>query len=99
MIKGEVEPFSYRPFNHVITTEKLKKENLAMKIETVTLINGKNSNDFSVDELLSLIESEEACLDRLKKFKSESKAISKLKAKHNKNIKSLSSILECKVDD
>lgn len=77
--------------------KQAKEINKMLNIEAVTLVNGKNSDELEVNELLDFIESEENNLDRLQKFKHESKAIDKLKVKHLKNINLLNLILGTKV--
>ena len=71
-----------------------KKENTMLTITKPTLINGKNADSHTVDELLNFIEHEQARVDHLKNFKINSPAITKITEKHEENITALVGILE-----
>lgn len=78
---------------------KLKEENKMLKIEDVTLIDGKRVEEVSNEVIMNLIVREEERIEDLEKIKTESKAISNLKAKHTDNITKLVSFLDAREED
>ena len=72
-----------------VNSNKTEESNKMLTIEKVTLINGRKSEEFSVDKLIDMIAAEEAKVERLDTVKYKSKAIAKLKAKHVANIAAL----------
>lgn len=71
-----------------------KRTTIMLEIKNVTLINGKDATTYSVDQLVDLIKNEEKNVERLGEVKTESKAIAKLKEKHQANIKALTELLD-----
>lgn len=65
-----------------------------LKIETVTQIDGRNSVNYSNEDLLQLIEGEEKNLKRFAAFDSKSKNIEKMIKRHQKNIDALIKLLD-----
>lgn len=80
-------------------TNPTTTESTMLKIETVTLINGQRLTDFKADTLIGYIQKEEAHIDALQEVRAVSKAITKLKARHQNNIKALITILDDMDDD
>lgn len=70
------------------------KDGIMLNIKKVTLINSVDSDTYTVDGILTLIEIEEACITRLENVGTTSKAVAKLMAKHKANIKSLIVIMD-----
>lgn len=67
---------------------------MPLKIEEVTLVNGKRVDEMNQSELISLIKKEENEIDSLGSIKTNLPGVSKLKAKHQSNIDKLGSVLE-----
>ena len=78
----------------LLNSNKTEESNKMLTIETVTLINGRKSEEFSIGKLISMISDEEAKVGRLETVKSKSKAIDKLKEKHLANIAALIELLD-----
>ena len=74
------------------------KETTMLNIKSTTLIDGTDADHFSVESLIELIKGEEVKLENLSVITSKSKAITKLKAKHESNIAKLVKILDDKED-
>ena len=65
-----------------------------LKIENTVLINGTDCRVYHVGTILDLLDQEKDCIERLRKYSENSKALAKLKAKHETNIVELLKVLE-----
>ena len=74
------------------------KETTMLNIKSTTLIDGIDADHFSVENLIEFIKGEECKIEKLSVINSKSKAIAKLKAKHEVNIAKLVEILDAKED-
>jgi len=71
-----------------------KEGETMVTIEKPTLINGQNADYQPIEAIIEMIKQEEDRIENLKSVKSKSKAIDKLKEKHEQNIKDLIEILD-----
>lgn len=106
VIEGRIKDDNGRPMTpcleqrvmHVyweyVETTTEKETSTMLTIKTVTLVNGTDANELDIERFLQLIKEEEVKLDYLATFKVKSKAIDKLKAKHEDNIKALLELLD-----
>jgi len=76
------------------STQPTNQENQMLKVETVTLINGQRLKEFKADTLIGYIQKEEAHIVALEQVNAVSKAITRLKTRHQDNIKALVKILD-----
>lgn len=82
------------PGTHDTSNQPTHSENQMFKIETVTQINGKSADAYSMEELLNFLQQEEARIDTLTEIKTKSKAINTIHARHRANIEGLVVILD-----
>lgn len=73
------------------------EKKVMLKIETVLMVGDRRADDLEVESVLQLIETEQGCIDRLSRIRSESEAIRRLSDKHKANVTSLLEILGNKV--
>lgn len=89
-----------REYNWEVVENSLKQndEGEMVMIKQATIINGKDSDEMSIDAILSLIEKEQERLFRLTSLNmNKSKAIVSLVEKHQNNINALVEVLEGRV--
>lgn len=77
-----------------VTGEFKMNETSKTIVETVTLINDQRADNYSIHEILNLIEKEEKNLARLEGVQAKSKAIDKLKTRHQETIAALVAVLD-----
>lgn len=97
MMKPALDKVGYWLIVEEIQDCKVQRRiDMSTKVENVTLINGKPSDSYIVEDLIKLINKEENKVVFLSSINIESKAISDLKDKHNSTIKALIEVLENK---
>lgn len=87
---------SLNPLTPLTSPKQLGEKPTMLTIKSTSLINGRDADNLSVDVLIRFIKDEEKAIKELQTVKVESKAITKMMAEHNANIKNLVKILDKK---
>ncbi len=78
------------------TTKLNEKETIMLTIKKATLVNGRDADEMSVDQIISYIREEGLKINAIVELKVDSTAISKIKKSHQDNIKALTDILDAR---